>query len=117
MLSDAQLAEYLDGSMAPEEVFQFEVMAAEDDGMIAQIVAQQRIDQALQLLVAGANGEFGELKQSILQDALNIGLRDASGGALGKKPQESKAGLVWAVICLISVVLLAICLWWFAPRL
>jgi len=116
MLSDTDLAEYLDGAVGVEARAKFEERAAEEDATMLEIIAQLRIHRVLQLLADGANDEAA-LKEAILDVALGRGLRDASAGS-GRKNQEpdSEPGMVFAATCLALVIIVAACLWYFAPR-
>jgi len=80
MLSDTDLAEYLDGATGGEARSRFEELAAQNEGTMIEIVAQLRIHRMLQLLADGANEEAA-LKDAILDAALGRGLRDASAGS------------------------------------
>ena len=116
MLSDTDLAEYLDGATGGEARSRFEELAAQNEGTMIEIVAQLRIHRMLQLLADGANEEAA-LKDAILDAALGRGLRDASAGS-GRRNQEaeSEPNTIFAATCLVLVIILAICLWYFAPR-
>jgi len=115
MLSDADLAEYLDGAMEKEAMKRFEELAVEKDAVMGEIVAQLRIHRILQLHAGGLSDE-AILKEAILDAALGRGLRDASAGA-GRRTREmeSEPGLALAAVVLVLVILLAVFLWYSAP--
>jgi len=116
MLSDTDLAAYLDGALGAEALGKFEEIAAEDDGAMAEIVAQLRIHRLVQLHADGPNSE-AVLKDAILDAALGRGLRDAAAGSASRSDgDESEPGIVFAAICFMGMVILAICLWYCAPR-
>jgi len=115
MLSDADLAEYLDGAMGKEAMKCLEELAVEKDAVMGEIVAQLRIHRILQLHANGVRDE-AILKESILDAALGRGLRYASAGT-GRRTREveSEPGLELAVVGLVLVILLAAFLWYNAP--
>jgi len=110
------LAAYLDGALTGDELRRFEEIAAQDDATVREIVAQLRIHRLLEFQADGAKGE-AILKEAILDAALGRGLRDASAGARRRcQEEDSEPNLILAAVVFASVVVVAICLWYYAPR-
>ncbi len=134
MLGDVQLAQYLDGALEAEALKQFEELASDDDGAMAQLVAQQRIHQALQALRLGEqagdqagsdhrqsgsdhrpSGSDRKMKRSIMEAACGKELGNAAAvsnfARLLMEPD-----FIAAAVCFLLVAVLAASLWVFAPH-
>ena len=122
MLSDRQLADYMDGTMSLEEQRIFEQLAVDDANTIAQLVVQQRIHQALQTFgnaeqLGNRAGYDRRLKQSIMEAACGKESGIASGGSSRAAIlMEFHPKIVLASICFILVAILAASLWFLAPH-
>jgi hypothetical protein len=122
MIGDSQLAEYLEGDMAPEARQRFEMIAAEDDKLIAQIVAQQRVLHALQVL----NYAASEPHHPQADPRLKRAIMELAGGnepdnARADSPEEVvpnkvQPSVVIAAAVLFLLGLLSVALWYFAPQ-
>lgn len=123
MFADKELAEYLQGAMKPEARLQFEERLLEDNGAMSELVDQLRTHGALKLLGAnrGAkNGPGQKLRMGLIEAIRSKGEESPpqgtkeSQGAINAKARDRR--LMLAALCLILALLLAICLWHFAPH-
>ena len=115
MLGDSQLAEYLDGGLEAQALQKFEELAAENESAIEELVAQQRIHQALQVLMSGAKADRN-LKQAIMEATCG---KETGNGASNRRnrPEHSDPGFVIALVGFVLVALLSAGLWHFASNL
>lgn len=95
MLSDRQLRDYVEGALLPAQAAELERLLADVPNSLREIVAQQRIDQALHVAYGDAASEE-RIKQSILDimsETLHPAVQNkapAEMGTQGKPPQKSQ---------------------------
>jgi hypothetical protein len=116
MIADSQLSEYMDGALGEKEQKLFLEMAAGSDEVIAELISQQRVHQALLVLRFGETegrqaDSVRELKRSIMREVCGKESRKSANMAVTSEP-----GLIQAAICLALTIALAISLCFLAPR-